>query len=166
MNYNYKSKYYATASFRVDGSSKFAKKNRYGFFPSGSLAWNFTEENFMSKYKSVISSGKLRASWGLTGNNRVGEYETYALLKMLKATSNNVQTGVYPFENNLNSIGMVPISLLNKDLKWETTEQWNVGLDLGFFNERIGINVDWYMKTTRDRCWMPICLTRQASRVQ
>lgn len=70
----------------------------------------------MSKYKSVISSGKLRASWGLTGNNRVGEYETYALLKMLKATSNNVQTGVYPFENNLNSIGMVPISLLNKDL--------------------------------------------------
>ena len=150
VNYNYKSKYYATASFRVDGSSKFAKKNRYGFFPSGSLAWNFTEEDFMSKYKSVISSGKLRASWGLTGNNRVGEYETYALLKMLKATSNNVQTGVYPFENNLNSIGMVPISLLNKDLKWETTEQWNVGLDLGFFNERIGINVDWYMKTTRD----------------
>ena len=94
VNYNYKSKYYATASFRVDGSSKFAKKNRYGFFPSGSLAWNFTEEDFMSKYKSVISSGKLRASWGLTGNNRVGEYETYALLKMLKATSNNVQTGV------------------------------------------------------------------------
>ncbi len=104
----------------------------------------------MRKYKSVISNGKLRASWGLTGNNRVGEYEAYALLKMSKAASNNLHSGVYPFENNLNSIGMVPISLANKDLKWETTEQWNVGFDLGFFNERIGINVDWYMKTTRD----------------
>ena len=150
LNYNYKSLYYATVSFRSDGSSKFRGDNRFGYFPSGSLAWGFMEEDFMKPLKSVVSSGKLRASWGLTGNNRVGEYETYALLKMLKATSNNVQTGVYPFENNLNSIGMVPISLLNNDLKWETTEQWNVGLDLGFFNERIGINVDWYMKTTRD----------------
>ena len=69
---------------------------------------------------------------------------------MAKAASNNLPSGVYPFENNQNSIGMVPISLANKDLKWETTEQWNVGLDLGFFDERIGINVDWYMKTTRD----------------
>ena len=150
VNYNYMSKYYATASFRVDGSSKFAKKNRYGLFPSASLAWNFSEEDFMKEYKSILSNGKLRASWGLTGNNRVGEYEAYALLKMAKAASNNLPSGVYPFENNQNSIGMVPISLANKDLKWETTEQWNVGLDLGFFDERIGINVDWYMKTTRD----------------
>ena len=104
----------------------------------------------MKEYKSILSNGKLRASWGLTGNNRVGEYEAYALLKMAKAASNNLPSGVYPFENNQNSIGMVPISLANKDLKWETTEQWNVGLDLGFFDERIGINVDWYMKTTRD----------------
>lgn len=150
VNYNYMSKYYATASFRVDGSSKFAKRNRYGFFPSGSLAWSFSEEDFMKEYRSILSSGKLRASWGLTGNNRVGEYEAYALLRMLKATSNNIPSGVYPFENNLNSIGMVPISLANKDLKWETTGQWNVGLDLGLFDERIGITVDWYLKTTTD----------------
>lgn len=86
----------------------------------------------------------------MTGNNRVGEYEAYALLRMLKASSNNIPSGVYPFENNQNSVGMVPIALSNKDLKWETTEQWNVGLDLGFFDERISVNVDWYMKTTRD----------------
>ena len=150
VNYNYMSKYYATASFRVDGSSKFAKQNRYGFFPSGSLAWSFSEEDFMKEYRSILSSGKLRASWGLTGNNRVGEYEAYALLRMLKATSNNIPSGVYPFENNLTNIGMVPIALANKDLKWETTGQWNVGLDLGLFEERIGITVDWYLKTTTD----------------
>lgn len=150
LNYNYKSKYYATASFRADGSSKFSKQNRYGYFPSTSLAWSFSEEDFMQKYKSVLSSGKLRASWGLTGNNRVGEYETYALLDMLKATSNSLPSGVYPIDGDKNNIGMVPVSLANKNLKWETTEQWNVGLDLGFFEERIALNVDWYMKTTRD----------------
>ena len=150
FGWNWKETYMLNATVRADGSSKFAKKNRYGLFPSASLAWNFSEEDFMKEYKSILSNGKLRASWGLTGNNRVGEYEAYALLKMAKAASNNLPSGVYPFENNQNSIGMVPISLANKDLKWETTEQWNVGLDLGFFDERIGINVDWYMKTTRD----------------
>lgn len=150
INYNYKSKYYATASFRADGSSKFSKQNRYGYFPSTSLAWSFGQEDFMKKLGSVVSSGKLRASWGLTGNNRVGEYETYALLRQLKAASGNISSGVYPFDNNINNVGTVPISLLNRNLKWETTEQWNVGLDVGFLNERIGATVDWYMKTTRD----------------
>ena len=148
--YNYKSKYYATASFRADGSSKFAKENRFGYFPSGSVAWNFSEEDFMKKTKSFLSNGKLRASWGLTGNNRVGEYESYALLRALKAASGNVASGVYPFDANQNNLGTVPISLSNRNLKWETTEQWNVGLDLGFLQERIGINVDLYTKTTRD----------------
>lgn len=84
MNYNYKSLYYATVSFRSDGSSKFRGDNRFGYFPSGSLAWGFMEEDFMKPLKSVVSSGKLRASWGLTGNNRVGEYDTYALYQILK----------------------------------------------------------------------------------
>lgn len=144
LRYNYKSKYYATASFRADGSSKFDKKNRYGFFPSGSLAWNFSKENFMKKL-SFVSDAKLRASWGLTGNNRVGEYASYALLGIQKSLGT-----VYPFENNVNNVGIVMTTLANKDLKWETTEQWNVGLDLGFFDDRIAINVDWYRKTTRD----------------
>lgn len=151
INYNYKSKYYTTVSFRADGSSKFSKKNRYGYFPSGSLAWNFSEEGFMSSYKKWLSSGKLRLSWGLTGNNRIGEYDYLALLDMIKS---HVTTGlpntVYPFDNNNASVGVAPISLPNEDLKWETTEQWNLGIDLGFFNERITLTADIYRKTTRD----------------
>lgn len=156
LNYNYKSKYYATASFRADGSSKFSKKHRYGYFPSGSLAWNFMEEEFMDPIKKVVGAGKLRVSWGLTGNNRIGEYDYYALLQMLKEkqgdyiSNGSIPSGVYPFDNDMSSVGMVPVSLPNEDLKWETTEQWNVGLDLSFFNERLNFTADVYRKTTRD----------------
>lgn len=156
LNYNYKSKYYATASFRADGSSKFSKKHRYGYFPSGSLAWNFMEEEFMAPIKKVVGAGKLRVSWGLTGNNRIGEYDYYALLQMLKEkqgdyiSNGSIPSGVYPFDNDMSSVGMVPVSLPNEDLKWETTEQWNVGLDLSFFNERLNFTADVYRKTTHD----------------
>lgn len=156
FGYNFKSKYYATASFRADGSSKFSGNNRFGYFPSGSVAWAFMEENFMESLKSIISSGKLRVSWGLTGNNRVGDYDTYAIYQRLKEkrgdyiSLGSVPSGVYPFENDLTSVGVVPLSLRNRNLKWETTEQWNVGLDLGLFDERIGITMDWYHKITRD----------------
>lgn len=156
LNYNYKSKYYATASFRADGSSKFSKKHRYGYFPSGSLAWNFMEEEFMAPIKKVVGAGKLRVSWGLTGNNRIGEYDYYALLQMLKEkqgdyiSNGSIPSGVYPFDNDMSSVGMVPVSLPNEHLKWETTEQWNVGLDLSFFNERLNFTADVYRKTTRD----------------
>lgn len=156
INYNYKSKYYATASFRVDGSSKFNKNNRFGYFPSASLAWTFTEEEFMKPIKSILSNGKLRFSWGLTGNNRIGEYDYYQLLSVLKSrigsytATNSIPSGVYPFENNATNAGTVPISLQNKNLKWETTEQWNLGVDLSFFDERIGLTMDIYRKNTRD----------------
>ncbi|WP_336535088.1 TonB-dependent receptor [Bacteroides acidifaciens] len=156
INYNYKSKYYATASFRVDGSSKFNKNNRFGYFPSASLAWTFTEEEFMKPIKSILSNGKLRFSWGLTGNNRIGEYDYYQLLSVLKSrigsytATNSIPSGVYPFENDATNAGTVPISLQNKNLKWETTEQWNLGVDLSFFDERIGLTMDIYQKNTRD----------------
>lgn len=156
INYNYKSKYYATASFRVDGSSKFNKNNRFGYFPSASLAWTFTEEEFMKPIKSILSNGKLRFSWGLTGNNRIGEYDYYQLLSVLKSrigsytATNSIPSGVYPFENDATNTGTVPISLQNKNLKWETTEQWNLGVDLSFFDERIGLTMDIYRKNTRD----------------
>lgn len=156
LNYNYRSKYYATVSFRADGSSKFSKGNRFGYFPSGSLAWNFTEEKCMESVKGIISNGKLRLSWGLTGNNRIGEYDHYALLQVLKAkkgdyiSNGSIPSGVYPFDNDNTNVGTVPVSLPNKDLKWETTEQWNLGLDLGLFNGRINITADIYRKTTRD----------------
>ena len=110
----------------------------------------------MKPLKSVPSSGKVRLSWGLTGNNRIGEYDYYALLAVLKSrvgsytSTNSLPSGVYPFDNDATNAGVVPTSLPNKDLKWETTEQWNAGLDLGFFDERIGITMDIYRKTTRD----------------
>lgn len=156
LNYNYKSKYYATASFRADGSSKFSKGNRYGYFPSGSLAWNFTEEDFMQPITKVLSAGKLRLSWGLTGNNRIGEYDYYALLSVLKAkqgdyiSNGSIPSGVYPIGGDNTTAGVVPISIVNDNLRWETTEQWNLGLDLGFFNDRVNITADIYRKTTRD----------------
>lgn len=156
LKYNYKAKYYATASFRADGSSKFSKKNRYGYFPSGSVAWNFMEEEFMKPLSKVLDSGKLRLSWGLTGNNRIGEYDYYTLLQVLKnrtgdyISNGSVPSGAYPFDNDITSIGVVPISVANDDLKWETTEQWNLGIDLSFFRERINFTADIYRKTTRD----------------
>ncbi len=156
FNYNYKSKYYATATMRADGSSKFRGSNRFGYFPSGSLAWTFTEEKPMKALKHVINNGKVRLSWGLTGNNRVGPYDTYGIYQLLKdrqgdlISLGSVPSGVYPFNNDNKNVGMVPTSIPNKDLKWETTEQWDLGLDLGFLDDRIGLTVDFYSKTTRD----------------
>lgn len=150
-SYNYKSKYYLTASFRADGSSKFSKENRYGYFPSVSGAWNFTKERFMKDVRSWMNNGKLRLSWGLTGNNRIGEYDRYALLDMVRShvQGAGIPNTVYSF-NSVASVGVAPVSLPNSDLKWETTEQWNLGLDLSFLNDRIGFTMDLYRKTTRD----------------
>ena len=142
LNYNYKNKYYVTASYRADGSSRFKGDNQFGFFPSGSLAWNFTEEKFMKPLADVISSGKLRLSWGVTGNNRVGDYDTYA-----KLTKDNY-SAVYPFDNVINSVGLTPSTMENKGLLWESTAQWNAGVDMSFLNQRIFVTVDAYKKNT------------------
>ena len=149
-SYNYKGKYYLTASFRADGSSKFDKSNRYGYFPSVSGAWNFTKEKFMRDTRSWLNAGKLRLSWGLTGNNRIGEYDRYYLFDMKRShvSNANLPNTVYAFGGTA-TVGVAPFSLPN-NLKWETTEQWNLGLDLGFFNDRLGLTVDLYRKTTRD----------------
>ena len=152
-SYNYKGKYYLSGTFRADGSSKFSADNRYGYFPSGSAAWTFTKEDFMEPTKDWLSSGKLRLSWGLTGNNRIGEYDRYALLEMVRSHANDTslsESTVYPFNNVLETVGMATTSLPNEDLKWETTEQWNIGLDLGLFDERVAFTMDLYRKTTRD----------------
>lgn len=165
FNYNYKSKYYLTASFRADGSSKFAKKNRFGYFPSTSFAWNFTEEDFLKEYSNFLNSGKLRLSWGMTGNNRVGEYDTYAQIELLQAARGNysgisdVAHGIYPFNNSVSSVGAIPFGLPNKDLRWETTSQSNIGLDLFFLKDKINFTFDWYDKVTSDlllRATLPI----------
>ncbi|KAF2330659.1 SusC/RagA family TonB-linked outer membrane protein [Flavobacterium daemonense] len=141
VNYNYGSKYMITASFRADGSSKFPSQNHWGYFPSGAVAWKFKEENFLKNSKT-ISDGKLRASYGQTGNNRVGAYDylTYYF---------NPIVNTYTF-NNQYVPGVIPQKLGNSDLKWETTEQIDAGIDLGFFNQRIIFNADVYKKTTKD----------------
>lgn len=141
VNYNYRSKYYATVSFRADGSSKFSKKNRWGYFPSTSLAWSFSREDFL-KDNETLTNGKLRLSYGETGNNRVGNYAFRGQL----TTGDNY---FYPFESNKN-IAYIPTSMQNENLKWETTEQYNVGVDLGFWNDRVSLILDYYLKTTKD----------------
>ena len=156
INYNYKSKYYLTASFRADGSSKFAKENRFGYFPSLSAAWTFTQEKFMSASKEILNNGKMRLSWGSTGNNRVSEYDTYARILMQQSAYGtgtglyDVFHGVYPVNNSLSNIGAILSGLPNKELKWETTSQTNIGIDLALLNDRINFTFDWYNKITSD----------------
>ncbi|MEJ5961588.1 SusC/RagA family TonB-linked outer membrane protein [Pedobacter immunditicola] len=143
LNYNYKSKYLLTATFRADGSSKFYANNRWGYFPSGAFAWNMQKEGFMSWIKP-ISEAKFRVSYGETGNNRIGMYEYLSVLT-------NSIANTYPFDNDLAPSGGIAISKLgNQELKWETTKQFNVGYDLGLFKNRISLTFDYYKKTTRD----------------
>ena len=143
INYNYASKYYVTASMRADGSSKFTPSNRWGYFPSTSLAWAFGREQFVAEALPWLSNGKLRASWGLTGNNRIGDYDYLAQL----VTHSN--TYKYPWGSSFTP-GYVLDKMANPNLTWETTEQYDFGVDLGFFAGRINLNLDYYIKTTKD----------------
>lgn len=145
-NYNYKYKYYLTASFRADGSSKFPKSNRIGYFPSASVAWNFNREDFL-KDSPWLSNGKLRFSWGLTGNNRTTTpYDFYSQIM----TDPGSQTSFdYVFDGK-NVAGFFPSNMANDKLKWETTAQIDAGLDLAFFKDRIKLTGDWYRKDTYD----------------
>lgn len=146
VNYNYAYKYYLTASFRSDGSSKFPKANRWGFFPSASAAWNFNRENLL-KDSRWLSNGKLRLSWGLTGNNRTSTpYDYYAQYTRLVDDWNTLDY----VNDNVIVPGYYPSNMSNDDLKWETTEQTDLGIDLGLFKNRIKVTADVYVKHTRD----------------
>ncbi|WP_316633081.1 TonB-dependent receptor [uncultured Flavobacterium sp.] len=144
VNYNYDSKYMITASFRADGSSKFPSKNHWGYFPSGAVSWKFNEEKFLKNFKK-LSEGKIRLSYGQTGNNRVGDFD-YLTTYYNPASP---LFGTYTFDRNY-VIGVAATKLGNPDLKWETTEQIDAGIDLGFFNQRITFTADVYQKTTKD----------------
>ena len=133
--YSYDDRYLVTATLRRDGSSRFAKGNRWGWFPSAALAWRVSNEKFMAKTSNVISNLKLRLGWGSTGNQNVSDW---AYMAMLSSKSTPWGTGV------LN--GNTP----NPDLKWETTTSWNVGFDLSLFRNRIEFIFDWYYKKTDD----------------
>ena len=146
VNYNYKYKYYLTASFRADASSKFPKANRVGYFPSASLAWNFNREDFL-KRQAWLSNGKLRLSWGLTGNNRTSTpYDFYSQIATLPGNNDSFD---YVFGGK-NTAGYYPSNMANERLKWETTAQWNLGVDLGLMENRIKFTGDIYQKDTYD----------------
>lgn len=141
VTYDYNSKYYLSASFRADGSSKFMAGNRWSYFPSGSLAWRMSNEDFMKKL-TFVNDAKLRVGYGVTGNNRVGDFSYLSILGLPIGAS-------YGFNNTINP-GAVPLAFGNPDLKWESTSQADIGYDLSMFKDRIGLTVDVYRKTTYD----------------
>ena len=139
-NYSYKGRYMATGTIRWDGSSKFAEGNRWGSFPSAALAWRISEEPFMESTKEWLSNLKLRASYGVTGNNNVGAYATQLTLS---------GTTYYPFGSSY-SQGTSPSGVIDRDLKWEKSHEVDFGIDFGFFHERIRGSVDYYDKKSTD----------------
>lgn len=142
LNYNYQSKYLFTVTMRGDGSSKFARGNKWGYFPSAAVAWNMAQESFFKKL-SFVSESKIRASFGYTGNNRVSDFAYFASLGM-------PNTAAYSWNNATPLKGIVPLDLGNPDLKWEVAEQLDIGYDLGLFNGRVELTAEVYRKTTND----------------
>jgi TonB-dependent starch-binding outer membrane protein SusC len=145
VNYTLFNKYLFTGSFRVDGSSKFDPEgpNQYGYFPSGAFAWKLGEEKFVKDIKA-ISSAKLRLGYGVTGNNRIGAFDYLS-----RITFYNNNNAYYPFNNTLTQAFAIS-ALGNKDLKWESTGQVDVGFELGLFKDRILFEADYYKKHTYD----------------
>ncbi len=140
LNYSYKGKYLLTSSFRADGSSRFGKENRWGYFPSTSVGWRISEEDFWTDFMPVINDLKVRGSWGVTGNTAVSPYQSLSILS-------SVQT---VFDESL-YIGFAPgNSKPNPELKWETTTQVGAGIDIGFLNNRFVLAMDYYAKKTED----------------
>src|SRR5690606_13540209 len=138
VNYSFDSKYLFTFSFRADGSSKYSEGNKWGYFPSGAIAWRVSEENFLKK-SSVISDLKIRGSWGRTGSQAIDAY----------ATLNRLNSGKTAFGTELYTT-FAPGTRLPGNLKWETTEQTDIGLDLGLFQNRVLFTADYYIKNTSD----------------
>jgi TonB-dependent starch-binding outer membrane protein SusC len=137
-NYNLKERYLVSVSARVDGSSRFGKNNKYAFFPSGSVAWRLIEEDFI-KNTGIFSNLKLRASYGITGNQEIGLYNSLPTLTSTTYTLGRaLVTGFYP--------NKIP----NPDLRWERTSQFDVGLDASFWKSRLRITADYYIKKTTD----------------
>ncbi|MFN3849638.1 MAG: SusC/RagA family TonB-linked outer membrane protein [Spirosomataceae bacterium] len=137
LNYSYKGKYLLSAAIRRDGSSRFGANNRWGNFPSVGLGWVISEEGFMENL-TAVSFAKLRASYGIIGNNNIGNYTQYALI-------NNSANAV--FGNSIVS-GAAVSTLGNANLGWETTKQLDLGLDVGLLNDRISLAYDYYLKNT------------------
>ena len=133
INYGFADKYLVTASFRADGSSKFGKNNKWGYFPAVSAAWRMGEEEFI-KNLDIFSDLKFRIGYGMAGNNRIGSYNSLAILSSVTAPNGDSTTPGYAFSQ-------IP----NPNLKWEANKTFNIGLDLGFFNQRLTISPEFYI---------------------
>lgn len=138
ISYNIDEKYLFTATGRYDGSSRFSTKNKFSFFPSVGAAWRVSQEDFLKNSKSV-SNLKIRASYGITGNQEIGNYRSLAQY----GTGQTVLNGAA-------QISLLPAYLGNPDLKWERTKMVDGGVELGLFNDRINLNADFYIKNTSD----------------
>ncbi|MGN7811353.1 SusC/RagA family TonB-linked outer membrane protein [Flavobacterium sp. KACC 22758] len=156
LNYNYKETYLLNATFRVDGSSIFSKENEWGYFPSVSGGWIVSNEEFLKDSK-VLNFLKLRASWGQVGNQNARAFQ---YLSPIKVNNTNYSFGD---EEGVLTPGAYPNRLSNLDLKWETSEQIDLGFDARFLNNALNLNVDFYKKTNKD--WLilaPILATAGA----
>lgn len=133
--YNYDDRYLGTYTYRYDGSSNFGPNNRWAGFHSVALAWRFSNEKFFEPVKKVIDNGKLRLGWGQTGNSSIGSYAWGAAISRMPSAL---------------GMGFRPSNIPNTSIRWESQEQYNVGLDLGFFNGRLNLTVDAYYKKSDD----------------
>ncbi len=137
VNYRFFDKYLLTASIRADGSSRFGENNRFGYFPSLALGWNLDQEDFVPEYFSEL---KLRASWGVTGNQEIGNYNTQlSFIAGPDAVLGGSRVG-----------SLIPSRVANPDLKWERTEQYNIGLDASIYQDRISASIEYFIKQTND----------------
>ena len=139
LNYNYDSRYLLTAAFRADASSRFGANNRWGYFPSFSLGWRVSNESFMEGLYPTISALKLKAGYGETGNNAIGNY----------AALGQIGTDNYVFGDGFAS-GRTPTSIPNPDLSWEKTRQVDVGVEVGFLDDRLTLTTDVFRSITTD----------------
>ncbi|HAX95318.1 MAG TPA: SusC/RagA family protein, partial [Prolixibacteraceae bacterium] len=149
VNYDFQEKYLATFILRADGSSNFARGNRWGYFPSVSAGWVVTNEPFMESTRSWLDFLKFRGSWGQNGNADIAPFQYLATISFDKKNG-------YYFGNNKTDLvtGAYADILPNPDLTWETSEQLNLGLDARLFDSRLGVVFDWYKKTTKD--WLVV----------
>ncbi len=147
-NYNINETYLASFTMRADGSSNFAKGNRWGYFPSASIGWVLTNEEFL-KSSPHINFLKLRASWGQNGNSNINPFQYLSTIDISNKSG-------YYFGNNKNSLlkGAYPDIMPNPDIKWETSEQINIGFDSRFINNKLAVVFDWYKKSTID--WLVV----------
>ena len=149
IGYSYDDRYFFQANFRADAydTSKLDASNRWGYFPSVSAGWTISNEQFMQDFKSTIGMSfmKFRASWGINGNvNAMGSYQYMDILR------SSMEYG-YDFGDNVMVAGVAPSGVLpNPDIKWETSHQIDLGVDMRFFNERLAFSLDWYNKNTHD----------------